>query len=181
MRPFLQVAAGAAADVRLGHAVGADGGHQPGVAAERLQRVLQGQAVDHRGQHAHVMGRGLVDARVAGGELGPAEDVAAADDDGDLHAVLGGVVGLPGDVQHGVHGDAALAGMHETLAGNLQHHAAVLGRRDRLVLCLGHRRHSLGNSQRTKRTSFMPASFATCPTVFLSSFTNGCSARQHSA
>ena len=59
------------------------------------------------------MGRGLVDARVAGGELGPAEDVAAADDDGDLRPVLGGAVGLPGDVQHGVHGDAALAGMQK--------------------------------------------------------------------
>ncbi len=62
---LFQVPAGPAADIRLGHAVGADGGHQPGVAAQRLQGVLQGQAVDHRGQHAHVMGRGLVDARVA--------------------------------------------------------------------------------------------------------------------
>ena len=196
---LLQVAPCPAADVRLGHAVGADGRHQPGVAAQRLQGVLQGQAVDHRGQHAHVMGRGLVDARVAGGELRPAEDVAAADDDGDLHPVLGGVVRLPGDVQHGVHGDAALARMHESLAGNLQHHAPLGSRRLRL---LGHRQprsrgvarprqsahptlrracYSLGNSQRTNRTSFMPASFATWPTVFLSSFTNGCSARQHSA
>ena len=86
---LLQVAASAAADVRLGHAVHADGGQQPRLAAQRLQRVLQGQAVDHRGQHAHVVGGGLLDAGVAGGELGAAEDVAAADDDGDLHAVHG--------------------------------------------------------------------------------------------
>ena len=61
------------------------------------------QPVDHRGQHAHVVGGGLLDAGVAGGELGAAEDVAAADDDGDLHAVLGGPVGLPGDVDDFVH------------------------------------------------------------------------------
>ncbi len=84
------------------------------------------------------MGGGLVDAGIAGGELGPAKDVAAADDDGDLHAVLGGVVGLPGDVQHGVHGDAALAGMDETLAGDFQHHAAVLGHRGRLHRFISH-------------------------------------------
>ena len=31
-------------------------------------------------------------------ELGAAEDIAAADDDGDLHAALGRLHGLPGDV-----------------------------------------------------------------------------------
>ena len=82
------------------------------------------------------------------GELRPAEDVAAADDDGDLHAMLGGGVGLPGDVQHGVHGDAALAGLNEAFAGNLQHHAAILRAGHRLIG--RHPRHSFGNSQRMK-------------------------------
>ena len=33
----------------------------------------------------------------AGGELGAAEDVAAADDDGQLHAASGHALELPGD------------------------------------------------------------------------------------
>ena len=70
------------------------------------------------------MGRGLVDAGIAGGELGPAEDIAAADDQRQLDAVLGRLAGLPGDVDHGVHGDASFAGMREALAGNLQHDPA---------------------------------------------------------
>ena len=85
---FFEVAACAAADVRLGDAVHANGRHQPRLAAERFERVLQREAVDHRGEHAHVVGRGFLDAGVAGGELGAAEDVAAADDDGDLNAEL---------------------------------------------------------------------------------------------
>ncbi len=63
----------------------------------------------------------------------PAEDVSAADDDGDLHAVLGGLKRLPGDVDDGVHGDAALAGMNEPLAGNLQHHAPAFPGGSRLL------------------------------------------------
>ena len=85
---FFQVPPGAAADERLGDAVHADGRHQPRLAVERFERVLQREAVDHRGQHAHVVGGGFLDAGVAGRELGAAEDVAAADDDGDLHAEL---------------------------------------------------------------------------------------------
>ena len=55
------------------------------------------------------MGRGLLNGRIAGGELGAAEDVAAADDDGELHAVLGRLMRLLGDVRDRVHADAALA------------------------------------------------------------------------
>ena len=185
MRPFLQVPAGPAADVRLGHAVGADGRHQPRVAAQRLQGVLQGQAVDHRGQHAHVVGRGLVDAGIAGGELRAAEDVAAADDDGDLHPVLGGVVAFAGRC-------AARRPWRCPARPDARNprrkSSAPRGdtwERPPVAHLLGHRRpYSLGNSQWTKRTSFMPASLATWPTVFLSYFislANGCSARQHSA
>ena len=50
-----------AADERLGDLVHADRGHEPGLAALALERVLQGQAVDHRGRHAHVVGGRLLD------------------------------------------------------------------------------------------------------------------------
>ena len=56
--------------------------------AEALEGVLQGQAVDDGGEHAHVVGGRLLDDLAAGGELGAAEDVAAADDDGQLHAAV---------------------------------------------------------------------------------------------
>ena len=73
------MAHGAAADERLGDLADVDrrlhaGGHAP-----LLQGVLEGEGVDHRGEHAHVVAGHAVDAAVAGGEA--ADDVAAADDD----------------------------------------------------------------------------------------------------
>ncbi len=52
--------------------------------AELLERILQGQRVDHRRQHAHVVGGGAVHA--AGAARDAAEDVAAADDERELAA-----------------------------------------------------------------------------------------------
>ena len=54
------------------------------VHAEALDGVLHGQRIHHRGQHAHVIAGDAVHA--GAGEPGAAEDVAAADHDGDLHA-----------------------------------------------------------------------------------------------
>ena len=51
---------------------------------ELLEGVLQGQGVDDRGEHAHVVGLGAVHARAGAGHAPP--DVAAADDDGDVDA-----------------------------------------------------------------------------------------------
>ena len=79
--------------------------------SQAFQGVLQGQAVEHGGQHAHVVGGGLLDDLAAGAELGAAEDVAGADDDGQLHAALHDALGLPGDAQRLVDADAALAGL----------------------------------------------------------------------
>ena len=52
--------------------------------AELFQRVLQRQRVDDRGQHAHVIARGALDAALAAAQA--AEDVAAADHHDHLHA-----------------------------------------------------------------------------------------------
>ena len=60
-RPRAEVREGPAADERLGDLVHADRGHEPGLAAEPFEGVLQGQAVDHGGGHAHVVGRRLLD------------------------------------------------------------------------------------------------------------------------
>jgi hypothetical protein len=69
-----------------------------------------GQRIHHRGQHAHVVGRGAVHAGSTASDA--AEDVAAADDDRDLdtqlhdfgnvidHALDGGTVDAEGIVAH---------------------------------------------------------------------------------
>jgi hypothetical protein len=82
--PLLEVADGAAADVRLGDLRHVDGRLHPGRLAEALERVLQRQRVDDRGQHAHVVGGRAVHAARARGQA--AEDVAATDDDRRLNA-----------------------------------------------------------------------------------------------
>ena len=86
-RPFSRWRIGPARDVRLGDLAHRDGGLHPGLDALLLQEVLQRQAVHHGAEHAHVVGAGAVHAALL--ELGAAEEVAAADDDGDLHAGRG--------------------------------------------------------------------------------------------
>ena len=115
MRPFSKCRC-AAADIGLGNAVHADGRQKAGLTAHRLQGVLEGQAVHDRGEHAHVMRGRLDDPGVTGGELSAAEDVSAAEHDGDLRPVFRGAVSLRGQVQHGIHGDASLAPMREPIA-----------------------------------------------------------------
>src|SRR3989304_377921 len=79
---LLQVANGAAADVRLRD--GGDGNRALRADPEPvpLQRVLQGEGVDDGGQHAGVVGGGAVHAGGGGG--GAAKDVPGADHDGGL-------------------------------------------------------------------------------------------------
>ena len=60
-------------------------------------------------------------------ELGAAQDVAAADDDGQLHAAPDDALGLAGDVERLVDADAALAGVAEALAAELEDDALVFG------------------------------------------------------
>ena len=81
---LLEVADGAAADVRLGDLVHGDRGHDPGRHAGPLEGVLERQAVHDRREHADVVaGRAVHPAR-RGGQA--AEDVAATDHDPDLDA-----------------------------------------------------------------------------------------------
>ena len=87
---------------------------------EAFERVLQGQAVDDGGQHAHVVGGRLLDDVAAGRELGAAQDVAAADHDRQLHATAARCAEPAGDVQRLVDADAALAAVAEALAAQLQ-------------------------------------------------------------
>jgi hypothetical protein len=81
-----------AADVGLGELVDLDGALHPGRHADLLERVLQGQGVDDRGEHAHVVGGDAADRLAA--VLLAAPDVAAADDDADLQSLRVGELDL---------------------------------------------------------------------------------------
>src|SRR5690606_11532104 len=92
---LFQVPDGAAANVVLAHVVDFDRAHHPDLAAELLQGVLHGQGVDDGGEHAHVVAGDAV--HPAGGQAGAAEDVAPADDQGDLGAGLLGFHDFAGE------------------------------------------------------------------------------------
>jgi hypothetical protein len=87
-----------------------------------LEEVLQRHRVDHRGEHAHVVGAGRGpcpwEARQA------AEDVAAADDDGHLCAFTHHRGELGGEVVDDVRVDAEPAPA-EDLPGELEQDPAV--------------------------------------------------------
>jgi hypothetical protein len=68
--------------------------------AHPLERVLQREGVDHRREHAHVVALRAVHALASAAQ--PAEDVAPADHEGDLHAGRVHVAELlRGCLQHG--------------------------------------------------------------------------------
>src|SRR5699024_9775489 len=120
---LFQVADGAAADVVLAHVVDFQGAHDPDVAAELFQGGLHGQGVDDGGQHAHVVAGDPVHA--VGGQAGAAEDVAAADDQGDLGAGLLGFHDLAGKAADDLGVDAVVLISHEGLAGKFEQDAVI--------------------------------------------------------
>ena len=117
-RPFLEVPHGAAADVVLADFLDADGGHDARVAAERFERVLQREAVHDGREHAHVVGGDAVHAGPR--EARAAEDVAAADDDGDLDVAGHDVPDLAGDALQDGRVDAVVGGAEQRLAADLE-------------------------------------------------------------
>ncbi len=124
---FLQMADGPAANEGLRDRLHADGRHEPGLAIETFQCILQGQAVENGRQHAHVMSGAFLDDGAAGGELSPAQNIAAADHDGKLHAAIKHPLGLLGNIDGFVNGYAALAGRTESLPRQLQYNPVVFG------------------------------------------------------
>jgi len=113
-----------AADPLLGDLGHGDRGHGPGGDAAVLEGLLQGQRVDHRRQHAHVVAGGPVEAAPAGGH--PPEDVAAADHDADVGPQLVDAADLVGDRAHHVEVDAIRALTQQGLAAELEQDAPVL-------------------------------------------------------
>ena len=91
-----------------------------------LDGVLEGEPVDHGGEHAGVVGGGLGHAEFAGEPA--AEEVAAADDDADLDAAVTALDDLTGDVVEGLGVDAGVSLSLERLAGDLEDDSGCGGR-----------------------------------------------------
>ena len=104
-----------APNVVLAHLVDAQRRHDAGVGAETFERVLHRQGVDHRREHAHVIGRDAVHAGAR--KPGAAKDVAAAEHHRHLHAHLGQVSDLAGDPLEDLRIDAVILAPQQCLAG----------------------------------------------------------------
>ena len=100
-----------------------DRGRDPGHDVVMLERVLQGERVDHGREHAHVVGGRAVHALGAGREA--AEQIAAADDHRRLHPELLDFADVGRDpVRHrGI--DAELLLAHERFAGKFEEDATI--------------------------------------------------------
>ena len=122
---LLEVADRAPRDVGLGDLAHRDRGLHARLDALLLEEVLQREAVHHGAEHAHVVGARAVHALLL--QLGAAEEVAAADDDGDLDALVDRLGDLAGDRRARRRGRARPAAA-EDLAGELEQHPAAGGR-----------------------------------------------------
>src|SRR5207302_328874 len=120
---LFQVSDRAPADVGFGQLAHFDGGLNAGDRALFLERVLQGERVEHGGQHAHVIGRGPLHAAVGG--VDPPVDVPPADDQRDLDAHRGDLRDLRRDVldHPRVDPERLVAGKH--FSADLQQDALV--------------------------------------------------------
>jgi hypothetical protein len=83
---------GPATDEGFAHLGDVDGALDPGFDALFLQGILEREGVDQRGQHAHVVAGGPLNAALAA--LQPAKDVAAPDDDHDLDTEIAHLLDL---------------------------------------------------------------------------------------
>ena len=95
--------------------------HHARVHAERLERVLHRERVHDRGEHAHVIAGDAVHAGAR--QPRAAEDVAAADDDRDLHAQAHDLADLERDALEHLRVDAVVLLAQQRLARQLEQDA----------------------------------------------------------
>ncbi len=122
---LFEVPHGAAADVGLRDLLDLEGGLHAGRNPAPLHRVLQRQRVDDARQHAHVVGAGAVHA--LGRRADAADDVAAADHDGDLDAHRVDGCQLLGDAADHGRSDAEPGFPGQALSRELDQHPSVRG------------------------------------------------------
>ena len=143
---FFEVADGSARYVGLRDLTHSDGRLYPCLDVLLLEEVLEGKAIHHRAQHAHVVSTSAIHTPL--GELGTPEVVAPADDHGDLGPRADDSCDLPSNGLHniGINPEITLSG--ECLTGQFEEHpipatlrglrpredGAVQGRLDNRVL-----------------------------------------------
>src|SRR5210317_1791307 len=93
--PFFEMANSPAADIWLSDLLHFNGGLDPGDRPRLFQGILQRQAVHDRGQHPHVVGTCTVHPHRGCGNS--AEDIAAANDDGNLDTKIDTPANFDGD------------------------------------------------------------------------------------
>ncbi|MNW50664.1 hypothetical protein D3C74_281210 [compost metagenome] len=84
-----------ATDVRFGDLLHRDRSLHSGRYLDLLERILQSQGIHHRGKHPHIVRGSTINAFGTAGN--PAPNVAAAANDGHLHAQLYHFLHLLGD------------------------------------------------------------------------------------
>lgn len=94
--PFVEVADGAVADEGFGDCSDIQSREDAGIDADGVEFFFEGRRVHDGTEHAHVVGRRLVDI-TRFGQIGTSDDVAPADDDGDLGPGFGRIEDLVGD------------------------------------------------------------------------------------
>src|SRR5512133_494465 len=175
----------AAGNVGLGHLAHRYRGLHPRLYADFLQEVLQGKAVHHRTEHAHVV-RAVTFHPVLL-KLGAAEEITASDHDRHLDTHLhhdGNLFGKPGNNVR-INADLATT---EDLTRELQHHALVRTIHSsgplsvgscsrnadaRSLAPIGANCYAPAASKRTNRSTLIPASSSCLPKAILLSVTDG--------
>ena len=111
-------------NVRLGDLVHRDRRLHARGNAHALERVLQGERIDHGREHPHVVGGGAIHTRLFVHFAAP--DVSAANHDGDGNTGATHVGDLIGHGARRIDVDAGI-GSGERFAGDFEENAVVLG------------------------------------------------------
>jgi hypothetical protein len=126
---FVEMVEGTAAEIGFGNGPHFDSGHHAGGNIALFEGVLEGEAVDDGGEHAHIVGDGLVNL-VALGELA-AEDIATANDNGELDAVVvDDFDEILSDLVVGRERDAVIFSVPEEFAAEFEEDAVIFERRE---------------------------------------------------
>ncbi len=111
------MADGAAPDIGLADRHHGDSRLDPRRQAGPFESGLHRERVHDSRQHAHIVGRGAVDAFGRSGQ--PAEDVAPTDDQAHLGANVTRFLDIGRNALDGFDVDAEVLGAHQRLAGHL--------------------------------------------------------------
>src|SRR5690606_21057706 len=83
---FFEVAYSSTADIRFGNLLHTDGGHKACLYTFTLECILQSHAIDHRSEHAHIIGLNTIHSSCC--TFYTTEDITTADNDSNFVALI---------------------------------------------------------------------------------------------